>query len=172
MKKLLLIPMAALLLAACTDKDKKEDESAKKNAGMMSLYEKNLAVLKTSIAAFEKKDIEGWVASLADTANWISPTYGDTVHTKAHWKETLNYYINNWDNLKLNNAIFLPGLDSTYAIDGSVRYYGSWDAVHKSGVKTSVNFYGTYEFNKDNKVVSGSEFFDVGGMMNAITPKK
>ena len=75
-------------------------------------------------------------------------------------------------NDQLFQGTLLVALDSTYAIDGSVRYYGNWDAVHKSGVKTSVNFYGTYEFNKDNKVVSGSEFFDVGGMMNAITPKK
>ena len=173
MKKLLLIPMAALLFAACTDKDKKEDESAKKNADMTALYEKNLAVLKKSIAAFENKDIEGWASSVADTANWISPTYGDTVHTKAHWKESLAYYLANWNNLKLNNAQFLPGLDSaTHEIDGSVRYYGSWDAVHTSGVKTSVNFYGTYEFNKDNKVISGAEFFDVGGVMSAVMPKK
>ena len=173
MKKLLLIPLAALLLTACADNDKKEDDASKKSAGMRALYEKNLDVLKKSIAAFEKKDIEGWAASIADTANWTSPTYGDTVHTKAHWKEALAYYIANWNDLKLNNAVFLPGLDSAgHEIDGSVRYYGNWDAVHTSGVKTSVNFYGSYDFNTDNKVIFGSDFFDVGGLMNAIMPKK
>ena len=169
MKKLLLIPVAALLLTACTNK--KDDDASKKNADMKALYEKNLATLKAGIAAFENKDIEGWAASVADTAHWDSPAYGDTVHTKAHWKESLAYYIANWDNLKLNNATFLPGVDSTHEMDGSVRYYGNWDAVHKSGVKTSVNFYGTYDFNSDNKIVSGSDFFDVGGVMNAVTPK-
>ena len=168
MKKLLLIPIAALLFTACADKDKKEDD---KNAEMKATYEKNLAMLKKGIAAFENKDVEGWAAIIADTASWTSPTYGDTVHTKAHWKEALAYYIANWDNLKLNNATFLPGVDSTLEMDGSVRYYGNWDAVHKSGVKTSVNFYGTYDFNKDNKVIFGADFFDVGGLMNAVTPK-
>ncbi len=61
---------------------------------------------------------------------------------------------------------------ATHEFDGSVRYYGQWDGVHKSGVKTSVNFYGTYDFNKDGKVVNGSDFFDVGGLMNAIKEKK
>ena len=173
MTKLFLIPIASLLLAACSDNDKKEDDASKKNADMQALYEKNLAGLKKSISAFENKDIEGWAANIADTARWDSPAYGDTVHTKAHWKESLAYYLANWDNLKLNNSTFLPGIDSaTHDLDGSVRYYGNWDATHKSGLKTSVNFYGTYDFNTDNKIISGSEFFDVGGLMNAVTPKK
>jgi len=38
-------------------------------------------------------------------------------------------------------------------------------------VKTSVNFYAAYEFNKDNKVIEAAEFFDLGGLMNAVAPK-
>jgi hypothetical protein len=172
MKKLLLLFVVSLSLLACSDKDKKEDNASKKNADMKALYEKNLAVLKSSIAAFEKEDIEGWAASVADSAVWNSPAYGDTVTTKAHWKESLKYYVDNWDNLKLSYANFLPGLDSaTHELDGSVRYYGRWDAVHKSGVKTMLNFYGAYDFNKDNKVIFGTEFFDLGGLMNAVAPK-
>ena len=172
MKKLLLFSILSLSLLACNDKDKKEDEASKKNADMKALYEKNLATLKASIAAFEKRDLDGWASSVADSANWASPAYGDTVHTKAHWKETLKFYIDNWNDIHLVNANFLPGVDSaTHEWDGSVRYYGRWDATHKSGVKTMVNFYGAYDFNKDGKVSSGIEFFDVGGLMNAVAPK-
>jgi hypothetical protein len=172
MKKLLFASIVMFLVLACNDKEKTEVDSSKKNAEMKDLYEKNLASLKSGIAAFEKEDIEGWAAMVADSAKWNSPAYGDSVSTKAHWKETLKYYLDNWDNLKLNNANFLPGIDSsTHELDGSVRYYGQWDAVHKSGVVTHVSFYGTYDFNKDNKVTSGSDFFDVGGLMNAIQPK-
>lgn len=139
---------------------------------MKALYEKNLADLQAGIAAFEKGDIDGWSATVADSAKWNSPAYGDTIHTKAHWKESLKYYTDNWTNIKLNAPTFLPGLDSaTHEPDGSVRYYGIWDAVHKSGVKTSVYFYGTYDFNKDNKVITGSDYFDVSGLMNAVAPK-
>lgn len=173
MKKILFASVASLFILACNNDEKKEDAASKKDADMKALYEKNLASLQKGISAFENKDIEGWAATVADSASWTSPTYGDSVHTKAHWKDALTFYTTNWDNLKLNNAIFLPGIDSaTQQMDGSVRYYGNWDAVHKSGVKTSVYFYGTYDFNNDNKVISGAEFFDVGGLMNAVAAKK
>ena len=174
MKKLLFASIISLMVMSCSDKDKKKDDDndSKKGADMKALYEKNLASLQASIAAFEKKDISGFSANVADSAVWTSPAYGDTVSTKAHWMESLKYYTDNWDNIKLNNANYLPGIDSsTHEFDGSVRYYGYWDATHKSGVATHISFYGTYDFNKDNKVISGAEFFDVGGLMNAVKPK-
>ncbi len=174
MKKFLFIPLVALLVAACNSNEKKEDDASQKSADMKALYEKNLATLKQGIAAFEKGDLDGWAATIADTAQWQSPAYGDTVHTKAHWRESLKFYEDNWHDLKLNNAIFLPGLDTaTQEMDGSVRYYGSWDGTHNAtSNKTSLLFYGTYDFNKDNKVISGADYFDAGGLMNAVTPKK
>ena len=161
-----------MTLLACTDNEKKEDDSSKKGTEIKALYEKNLTTLKALIAAFEKEDLDGVAATVGDTAVWNSPAYGDTVTTKAHWMESLKYYLDNWSNLHLTDGQFLPGIDSaTHEFDGSVRYYGSWDGVHSSGVATKVNFYGTYEFNKDNKIISGADFFDLGGMMNAIKPK-
>jgi hypothetical protein len=137
-----------------------------------ALYEKNLAALKAGIALFEKEDIKGFAATLADTIEFNSPAYGDTVKTKAHYVELLQSFVDSWDNLKLTNTIFLPGLDSaTHQMDGSVRYYGVWRGVHKSGKATAANFYGSYDFNKDGKVSSATEFFDVGGMINAVSGK-
>jgi hypothetical protein len=173
MKKLLFASVVSLLVIACNSKEeKKEDDASKKMADMKALYEKNLATLKTFIAAFEKEDASGLAAQVADTAKWSSPAYGDTVSTKAHWMESLKYYLDNWDNLKLNNSNFLPGIDqNTQELDGSVRYYGDWAGVHKSGLATSIKFYGTYDFNKDNKIISGADYFDLGGLMNAVAPK-
>lgn len=172
MKKVFFASIISLLIISC-DNDKKEVEAASTNkSDSKALFEKNLSTLKTFIAAFEKEDADGLAAQLADTATWNSPAYGDTVNTKAHWMESLKYYLDNWSDLKLNNAQFLPGVDAdTHEFDGSVRYYGSWDGVHSSGVATKVNFYGSYDFNKDNKIISGSDFFDLGGMMNALQPK-
>ena len=172
MKKILFASVVSLFILACNN-EKKEDTASKGDADMKALYEKNLAVVKSAIAAFEKKDIEGWAANIADSATWSSPAYGDTVHTKAHWKESLTAYANNWTDLKLTNPNFLPGVDSsTQQPDGSVRFYGVWVGTHKSGQQTSSKFYGAYDFNKDNKVVSGDEYFDVSGLINAVTPKK
>jgi hypothetical protein len=173
MKKLLLLAITSLLLTACSTTEKKEDDTSKKPDDMTALYEKNLAVVKSAIAAFEKKDIEGWASSVADSAVWSSPVYGDTVTTKAHWKETLTAYLSNWNDLKLTKTTFLPGVDSTTRQpDGSVRFYGVWVGTHKSGQQTSTKFYGTYDFNKDNKIISGDEYFDVGGLLSAVTAKK
>jgi hypothetical protein len=172
MKKLLWLPVV-LLLAACANDEKKEEDASKKTDDMRALYEKNLAVVKSAIAAFEKKDIDGWAASVADTVVWNSPAYGDSVTTKAHWKETLTAYRDNWNDLKLTKTTFLPGVDSTtQQPDGSVRFYGVWVGSHKSGQQTSSKFYGTYDLNKNNKIISADEYFDVGGLLNAVAPKK
>jgi hypothetical protein len=169
MRNLLFVAVISLAILACNQAENKNDGASNKSADMKALYEKNLATLKAGIAAFEKEDIEGWAATIADTAVWISPAYGDMDTTKKHWKESLAYYMANWDNLKLNNANFLPGIDAdTHEFDGSVRYYGQWDGVHKSGKKTSVNFYGTYNFNADNKIIFGADYFDLGGLLNEV----
>ena len=73
MKKLLLLPIVSLLLVACSNNEKKEDDTSKKTDDMTTVYEKNLGVVKSAIAAFEKKDIDSWAASVADSAVWNSP---------------------------------------------------------------------------------------------------
>ena len=172
MKKLFFATIVSLMIFGCTDDDKKEEAASGKNSEMHSLFEKNLATLKAFTGAFEKEDLNMMTAQVADSAVWSSPAYGDTVNTKAHWMESLKYYLDNWSDLHLTNGQFLPGIDSaTHEFDGSVRYYGQWGGVHSSGIATKVNFYGTYEFNKDNKIISGSDFFDLGGMMNSLQPK-
>ncbi len=173
MKKILFVSVASLLILACNNDEKKEDAASKKDADMKALYEKNLAALKTDFAAFEKEDLTTFAAGLADSLVWNSPVYGDTIKTKAHYLEGLKYYVDNWDNIKFNDATYLPGVDSaTQELDGSVRCYGRWDAVHKSGTITHSNYYATADFNKDSKITNYTEFFDVGGLMNAVTPKK
>ncbi len=174
MKNFLFAVIASFAVLACNQKaEKKEDEASKKNEEMKALFEKNLTTLKSVLSAFEKEDMTALAANVSDTASWFPPTYGVGKSTKADWMKTLSMYLADWDSLHLVNPNFLPGVDSaTREFDGSVRYYGEWDGVHKSGVHTVVNFYASYDFNKDGKIVSGSEFFDVGGMMNAIKPKE
>lgn len=180
MKKLIFGLAISVTIMACNEPSKTEtsastsnEASASASNDMKALYEKNLSTLQTGISAFEKEDINGWAATIADSARWTSPAYGAVEGKKEDWKKSLEAYMADFDNLKLVNANFLPGIDSsTHEFDGSVRYYGEWEAVHKSGVKTKINFYGTYDFNKDNKAISGSDFFDVGGLMNAVSGKK
>lgn len=174
MKKLLCCAIVLMAMIACNQKEKEKeaDGSSGTKTDTKALFEKNLAALKASITAFENEKIDDWAASVADTASWYPPAYGAGKTGKEDWKKTLAMYMADWDSLQLVNPNFLPGVDSTtMEFDGSVRYYGEWHGVHKSGVRTALNFYGSYDFNKDGKVSSGTEFFDVGGLMNAIKPK-
>lgn len=172
MKKVFFVVAITLMVIGCNQTEKKDDTASDKGAAMQALYQQNLATLKTLVADFEKEDIDGEAAQIADSAVWNSPAYGDTVHTKKHWLESHKFYMDNWSGLHLTDGQFLPGIDpATHQFDGSVRYYGHWDGVHSSGVATQVNFYGTYEFNADHKIISGSDYFDLGGLMNAIKPK-
>jgi limonene-1,2-epoxide hydrolase len=172
MKKLIFLCFVSLLILSCNQSSKKEETSST-GKDMKALYEKNLATLKTGIAAFEKKDMEAWAATISDTARWQPASYGAKEGKKEDWKKALSSYTENWDSLQLLHPRFLPGLDSaTHEFDGSVRYYGQWSGVHKSGVKTVAGYYGTFDFNKDGKIIFGADYFDVGGLMNAVTPKK
>ncbi len=175
MKKLLFYPVVLLFIVSC-NQDSKTAESTStdtKSADMKAAYEKNLASLKAGIAAIEKEDIEGWASHIADSVNFSSPMYGDTLKTKQHWKDILSGFFADWDNLKLSNPNFLPGVDSaTHEPDGSVRYYGNWTGTHKSGKLTSFKFYGAFDFNKDAKVIYADEYFDVSGVLGSVATKK
>jgi ketosteroid isomerase-like protein len=178
MKKFIFFSLLSAVLFSCNDSAKTEStasaspDSTSTGSNTKALYEKNLATLQAGLTAFENEKMDDWAATIADNAVWNSPAYGAKPAGKAEWKQALTAYTTEWDSLKLVNPTFLPGIDSvTHEFDGSVRYYGNWEGVHKSGTKTSVNFYGTFEFDKDGKVVDGSDFFDVGGLMNAIKSK-
>ena len=178
MKKIVFFTLVLCVFISCNESAKTDDTTAtssdttSKTSDAKALYEKNLASLRAGITAFENENMDDWAATVADDAVWNSPAYGAKPASKEDWKKALTAYTTDWDSLKLVNPIFLPGIDSiTHEFDGSVRYYGNWEGVHKSGIKTSVNFYGTYEFNKDGKVRDGSDFFDVGGLMNAVKSK-
>jgi SnoaL-like protein/putative VirB-like lipoprotein len=169
MKKLFFASFITLMLAGCNQSEQKESTASDSSSEMNNLYEANLTAYKAQVAAFEKEDLNGWASTIADTAHWSSPIFGDTIHTKAHWVDYIKSTFDNMNDLHLTDAQFLPGIDTlTEKPDGSVRYYGTWHGTYTSGKQVSVKFYGTYNFNKDHKVISGDDFYDIGGMMNAV----
>lgn len=161
------------LLAVYSCSEPAKTESNGQSAAAKKLYERNLASLKKGIAAIENENIADWASTISDTTIWNGAAYGSTPGTKEDWKKSLINYFADWDSIKLNYPDFLPGIDSaTHEFDGSVRYYGIWNAIHKSGIRTSVNMYATYDFNKEGLIVNSSEFFDVGGLNDVIQKGK
>lgn len=172
MKKTILWIGLSLAVLACSQPQKPAEEAPTKSDEAKVKYEKNLAVLKATLTAFENEQIDEWAKGLADNVIWNPPSYGAPAGTGEDWKKALTYYVAEWDSIRLTNATFLPGIDSvSHEPDGSVRYYGTWVGVHKSGMRTSINYYGTLEFNNDNKVTSASEYMDISGLLNAVAPK-
>ncbi len=175
MKKAIIVLTVALMAVACNQSTQqsettpKDETASASDTAMQSAYEANLATYKAQVAAFEKEDLDAWAATVADSAVWSSPLYGDTITTKAHWVASTKYDFDNFSNLHLTQAQFLPGVDSaTHQPDGSVRYYGTWTGTYSSGKPVSLKFYGTYDFNKDHKIIYGADYYDAGGMMNAL----
>ncbi len=172
MKKLLFAAIITIMVAGCNQANQKESTTSGNSKEMKAFYEANLAAFKAQVAAFEKEDLNAWAAEIADTAVWSSPVYGDTITTKKHWVESTKFDFDNFSNLHLTAAQFLPGVDTaTHEMDGSVRYYGIWKGTNSSGKEGSLKVYGTYDFNKDHKITSGDDFYDVGGLMNSIKPQ-
>ena len=175
MRKLLFYLVVLLFIYSCNQDSKTASTTSAdtKSTEMKAAYEKNIATLKKGIAAIEKEDVEAWASEIADSVVFTSPMYGDTITTKQHWKDLLSGFLADWDSLKLVNPNFLPGVDSsTHQPDGGVRYYGTWTGVHKSGKHTSFKFYGTFDFNKDAKVVTADEYFDISGVLGSVNTKQ
>ena len=174
MRKFLIYPIVLLIIYSCNGDSKTAsvESTDTKAADMKAAYEKNLSSLQAGIAAIEREDIESWASNISDSVVFSSPMYGDTLASKQHWKDILSGFFADWDSLKLSNGNFLPGVDSaTHEPDGSVRYYGNWSGVHKSGKHGTFKFYGAFDFNKDAKVVNADEYFDISGVMASVMSK-
>ena len=172
MKMLICLFLAAVAMVGCQPPSQPTPEPPKDDAAKIA-YEKNLATIKAAIKAFENENLEEFGRYVSDSVAYYPASYGSKKSTKEDWKNLLGFYISEFDSIRLAQPLFLPGIDSvTHKPDGSVRYYGSWVSRHKFGVKTTVAFYGVYEFDDNNKVIYAQDFFDVGGLLNAVAPKK
>ena len=172
MKKIICLLLASFAIVGCQTPSQPAPEPAKDDAAKVA-YEKNLAAIKAAIKAFENENLDEFDSYVSDSVAYFPASYGSKKSNKEEWRKLLAFFTSEFDSIRLNQPIFLPGIDSvTHEPDGSVRYYGTWVSRHKSGLKTSSPFYATYEFDNHNKVVSAQDFFDVGGLLNAVAPKK
>ena len=172
MKKLVCLFLASVAMVGCQPSSQPTPEPAKDDAAKIA-YEKNLAAIKAAVKAFENENLEEFATYVSDSVAYYPASYGSKKSTKEEWINLLGFFTSEFDSIRLAQPIFLPGIDSaTHVPDGSVRYYGSWVSRHKSGVKTAVAFYAVYEFDENNKVIFAQDFFDVGGLLNAVAPKK
>ena len=159
MKKTIILLIVSVIITACSN-------------GKHAEYEKNTEIAKNYLKLHESEDAESMFAYLHEDIEWHMPVYGMDMGGIEEVKAAILGYQSEFDNMKFNADYWLPGVDTeTGKADGSTRVYGTWTSTHvKSGKETILTSYHSFEF-KEGKIISGGDWFDLGGMMNAITPQ-
>ena len=134
-------------------------------------YEANKTLAEKWVKTFEDGNIDLWKEVVSEDLLDIAPMYGMGQVDYATSLQVAEFYINNYTNVKFNNPVWLPGIDTaTMSTDGSVRAYGTWTGESKSTGRTfRIPSYHNFGF-KDGKIVTTGEYFDATGMVNAVGP--
>ena len=92
-------------------------------------YSENVKAVKKVVSAFELGDIEIWKEAVSEDLVYSPPMYG-TAENSGNYESALaqaEFYINNFENIKFTNPVYLPGVDTvSLKNNGSVRIYGTW----------------------------------------------
>ena len=157
MKKLLLLFSAAIIFVSCNSNPD---------------YEKNLA---TAVSFFELHGVEDLDAQLELVSKEIeseSSRYGSEMVGYDQFVEMLKGYHDAFDNIKYTAQNWLPGTNEEGQLDGSVRTYGTWTGTNViTGKELDLKGYWYMNFDDQGKIVAQGDFFDFGGMFNAVYPK-
>ena len=134
-------------------------------------YQANLELAKKWVQVFENGDIELWEEIMSEDLRDQAPLYGMGEVDYATSKQVAEFYINSYTDVKFNDPMWLPGIDTgTMTLDGSVRAYGTWTGKSKSTGRTfTLPSYHNFDF-ANGKIVYTGEYFDATGMVNSIGP--
>jgi len=136
-------------------------------------YVANKGVVEAMFQALIDEDMEAWSATVSDTVKYTAATYTPDATpnsgTKEDWMKSVQNGMDNFDDLTIAQAVYLPGLDgATAAPNGSVRVYVHWNATHSTGVKVDPWFYYNIDKFEGGNITTFQAFADVGGVMNQI----
>ena len=160
MKHLLSIILCAILMVSCSTNSSQAE------------FEKNTKLAKDYFKQFEEKNIDAVLAYLHPDIEWHMPVYGMEMGGIDEVQAAILGYHAEYENLKFTADYWLPGVNTDTGVpDGSTRVYGTWTSTHKrTGKKTNLTSYHSFEF-EDGKIISGGDWFDLGGMMNSLEPQ-
>ena len=178
MKKIFFTLLLGGLVASCTDNSATGNEAATENAAtstdntdIKATYEANVASFEKLCKAWGEQDLEGALNLMADDFMERGTGLGEPDRTKDEWKAN-NEAMMSIMKPTLKQALFLPGVDTTtLAMDGSVRYYGTWNFA--SGEKNlDCKVYGSADFNDEGLMTTLTHYADFGATMMQILPEE
>lgn len=158
MKKTILILTVALFVA-CNNNPK---------------YEQNLATAQKLFELHGEERLGEQLALVSKDIKLYTPMYGSSEPLGYDaYVNMLKGYQNNFEDVKYNAQAWLPGVDTlTLKPDGSVRTYGTWTGKNSAtGKEINLSGYWYFNFDANGKIIAQGDFFDYGGMMQAVAPK-
>ena len=157
MKKLITLFLIAILFSNCNTNPN---------------YTKNLATAQKLFELHGQEDIEGQLALVSKDIESNTSMYGSEPVGYDQYVGMLKGYHAAFDNIKYTADNWLPGTGEDGSLDGSVRTYGTWTGTNVStGKELNLKGYWYMNFDEEGKIVAQGDFFDFGGMVDAVYPK-
>lgn len=180
-----LILLAIVALFGCKQAAEAETETVMEvKAGPdYAEFDRKVAVIKAFYEAHSNENLEAQAAMLSDTMQWSPPGYnGNKWLGKEDLLAALKGYHEAFDNIKYTPGVvtaddtvggFWSGSvfpeESAENTSDVIRIYGTWTATHTESEKEiGVKFYSLGSVNADGQIVSASDYFDAGGIMDQI----
>ncbi len=178
MKKLLsgIIGFALLAFASCNEAPKTEPAASPD----YDTFNKKVEVIRAFYKAQCAEDTTALAALIADSLKYSPPYYnGNKWLRKQELLAALKAYHANYENIKFIEGIVTPDSTAGGFYSGSVfpkesatsspnliRTYGTWTATHtKTKQNVGLKFYSLTAINKDGKIISYSDYFDINSLM-------
>ena len=144
-------------------------------------FDNKVATIRAFFQAHADEDLAAQEAMLADSLKFSPPYYnGNEWLGKDEFLAAIKGYHDNFDNIQFHEGIitafqgevggFYSGSvypkESAETKANAIRTYGTWTATHTaSGQEMGVKFYNLSTFNKDGKIVSLSDYFDLSSLV-------
>jgi quinol monooxygenase YgiN/ketosteroid isomerase-like protein len=157
MKKLILLFSIIILFSSCnTNPD----------------YAKNLATAQKLFELHGEEDIDAQLALVSQDIESNTSMYKSETVGYDQYVAMLKGYHAAFDNINYTAENWLPGTNEDGQLDGSVRTYGTWSGTNVvTGKELDLKGYWYMNFDADGKIIAQGDFFDFGGMYDAVYPK-
>ena len=163
MKYLVNLTFLLFILVSCNQNA--TDISAFDNG--LAMFEKNKAIADKTFDLFIAKDLDGMMDMYSDDVIWSPANTTDSL-SKDALRNGMTGWMTEFEVFSFNERQYYPGVDDNFVPDGSVRTYGTWEGIHKSGAKTVNKYYSVTQYNEDGKIVTALEWFDVSGVFDQV----
>ena len=168
MKKVILI-VSIIFLYSCQSNNSAGEEHSSNHED----YDKNLKSAQKFMELHEVENLESQIAMMSDNLIHEPPRYGAEIQDKDGFINDVKMYQDNFENMKFTPTYWLPGSDSLGNLNGSVRVYGEWTAIHtetQKGIKLKTYHY--WDFDENGLISQVGDYFDATGMMMSLSSEE